>query len=85
MRYSIPILVLVTVFMASVALGSGEDKDHVCFRVLDTDKDGLVTYEEFQKVYGDDKDKYDTADLDKDGKLTHDEYHDLLGHGGEEG
>ena len=58
-----------------------ENKDHVCFRVLDTDKDGKVTYAEFEKVYGDDKQKFKEADTDNDGNLTHDEYHFFLGHG----
>jgi hypothetical protein len=73
----------VTIFLTtSVAITrADEKKDHVCFRVLDSNKDGVVTYQEFEAVYGDEKDKYDAADLNKDGKLTHDEYHDLLGHG----
>ena len=60
---------------------AGEKKDHICFRALDTNKDGRVTLQEFEKHYGDDKVKFNAADVDKDGKLTHDEYHDLLGHG----
>ena len=58
-----------------------EKKDHVCFRVLDSDKDGMVTLPEFEKYFENDTAKFHDADLDKDGKLTHDEYHDLLGHG----
>ena len=58
-----------------------EEKDHVCFRVLDSNKDGLVTFQEFQKVYGNDEKKFKEADVDKNGNLTHDEYHDILGHG----
>ena len=58
-----------------------ENKDHVCFRVLDSNKDGMVTFQEFKEVYGDDKEKFTMADENKDGKLTHDEYHDLLGDG----
>ncbi|MGD8701114.1 MAG: EF-hand domain-containing protein [Desulfosarcina sp.] len=72
-----------TIFLtAAVGFSSADEKrDHVCFRVLDSNKDGVVTYPEFEKIYSDEKDKYDAADLDNDGKLTHDEYHDLLGHG----
>jgi Ca2+-binding EF-hand superfamily protein len=58
-----------------------ENKDHVCFRTIDSNKDGMVTFQEFKQVYGDVKEKFNMADENKDGKLTHDEYHDLLGHG----
>jgi hypothetical protein len=77
------IALFVTIFLTtSVAINwADEKKDHVCFRVLDSNKDGVVTYQEFEKIYGDEKEKYDAADHNKDGKLTHDEYHDMLGHG----
>ena len=55
-------------------------KDHVCFRVLDSNKDGLVTFQEFEKFYGSEEEKFHEADKDEDGKLTH-EYHNILGHG----
>ena len=58
-----------------------ENKDHVCFRVLDSNKDGNVTFQEFEKYYGNDQKKFNKADMDEDGKLTHDEYHHFLGHG----
>ena len=58
-----------------------EQKGHVCFRVVDTNRDGVVTFEEFKEVYGDEQEKYTSADQNKDGKLTHDEYHVMLGHG----
>ncbi len=76
------ILVLAS-FLAVPAFpcGADEKKDHICFRAIDADNDGHVTFQEFEKYYGDDKAKFEAADLDKDGRLTHDEYHDLLGHG----
>ena len=58
-----------------------EKKDHICFRVLDSNKDGMVTFQEYEKYFRNDKAKFNEADLDKDGQLTHDEYHNLLGHG----
>ena len=67
--------------VSAVPAGADETKDHVCFRALDTDKDGLVTLEEFARHYGDDEAQFRAADTDRDGRLTHDEYHDLLGHG----
>ena len=75
--------VLISIFLiTSAALcWADEKKDHVCFRVLDSDKDGMVTYEEFAKVYGDDRESFNKADENSDSQLTHDEYHHLLGHG----
>ena len=74
---------LITIFLtSSVALClANEKKDHVCFRVLDSNKDDMVTFQEFEKFYGNDKEKFNDADMDEDGKLTHDEYHNILGHG----
>ena len=79
----ISIILLIVIFLtSSVALClADESKDHVCFRVLDSNKDGTVTFQEFEQVYENDKEKFNKADVNKDGKLTHDEYHDILGHG----
>jgi hypothetical protein len=76
-------ILLITIFLtSSVALClANEKKDHVCFRVLDSNKDDMVTFQEFEKFYGNDKEKFNDADMDEDGKLTHDEYHNILGHG----
>ena len=79
-RIVILLLGICIVFSGSLAL-AGENKDHVCFRVLDANQDGQVTMQEFEQVYKDDADRFKAADADKDGKLTHDEYHDSLGHG----
>ena len=58
-----------------------EKRDHICFRIVDSNKDGVVTFQEYEKYFGNDKPKFNEADSDKDGLLTHDEYHNLLGHG----
>jgi hypothetical protein len=58
-----------------------EKKEHICFRTVDSNKDDMVTFQEYEKYFGNDKAKFNQADLDKDGQLTHDEYHNLLGHG----
>ena len=58
-----------------------ERKEHICFRTLDSNQDDMVTFQEYEKYFGNDKAKFNEADLDKDGQLTHDEYHNLLGHG----
>ena len=77
------VLVFVSILLlTSISISiADENKNHVCFRVLDSNKDGFVTFEEFERTYENDKAKFDLADGNKDGKLTHDEYHDLLGHG----
>ena len=60
---------------------TNEEKRHICFKYVDTDKDEKVTYQEFKKIFGDDKTKFKAIDLNDDGKLSHDEYHQFLGHG----
>jgi hypothetical protein len=74
---------LIGIFLtSSVALClADESKDHVCFKVLDSNKDGIVTPQEFDEVYKNDKEKFAKAGVNKDGKLTHDEYHNIFGHG----
>ncbi len=67
--------------VSAMPVGADETKDHICFRALDADRDGLVTLAEFEKHYGKDEARFKAADTDQDGNLTHDEYHELLGHG----
>lgn len=76
-------ILLIGIFLtSSVALCLADgSKDHICFRVLDSNKDGMVTPQEFDQVYKNDREKFKKADVNKDGKLTHDEYHSILGHG----
>lgn len=76
------IFVIIVLFTAAATLcPAAEKKGHVCFRVVDADQDGEVTFQEFEKVYGNDPETFESADIDKDRKLTHDEYHQMLGHG----
>ena len=77
---AIPLIGIFLISTVSICMAS-ENKDHVCFRALDSNRDGMVTFQEFKQAYGDDKEKFNMADENKDEKLTHDEYHDLLGHG----
>jgi hypothetical protein len=77
------VILLIGIFLtSSVALClADESKGHICFRVLDSNKDGMVTPQEFDQFYKNDREKFKKADTNKDGKLTHDEYHSILGHG----
>jgi hypothetical protein len=61
-----------------------EEKGHICFNTIDSNEDYEVTFEEFAKYLGDDKEKFTSVDLNEDGKLTHEEYHESLGHGASE-
>jgi len=74
---------LMSIFVISPAIlyGADEQKDHVCFRAIDSNKDGNVTFQEFEKFFENDEEKFNEADMNKDGKLSHDEYHNILGHG----
>jgi Ca2+-binding EF-hand superfamily protein len=73
------------IFISSIAsanfCAANEKKNHTCFRIVDSNKDGEITFEEFEKFFGNNHEKFKEADLDKNGKLSHDEYHELLGHG----
>jgi Ca2+-binding EF-hand superfamily protein len=76
--------IILTGFLVTASVGFGladEKKDHICFRILDSNKDGMVTFQEFERFYDDAREEFNEADVDKDGKLTHDEYHNTLGHG----
>ncbi len=75
------ILIAAILMMSACPGWADEKKDHICFRALDTDQDGLVTLAEFEVYYENGAAQFKAADVDQDGKLTHDEYHDLLGHG----
>lgn len=61
-----------------------EEKGHICFKDIDSNGDSKVTFEEFVKYLGDDKEKFTRVDLNEDGELTHEEYHISLGHGASE-
>jgi len=76
-------ILLICVFLTSsiTLCFADENKGHICFRVLDVNKDGMVTFHEFEQFYKNGEEKFNKADVNKDGKLTHDEYHNILGHG----
>lgn len=75
--------VVVTIFILNNSCFAEEErshnkKDHICFRTVDEDKDGKVTFQEFMKVFGEDKKKFEAIDQDDDGNLSHDEYRQSL-------
>jgi hypothetical protein len=51
------------------------DRYAVCFRSLDADADGRVTWQEFQALPGAERAVFDRADADAGGVLDHDEWH----------
>lgn len=82
MKNGLIVIILVGFFLMWAGLAvAGEGGDHICFRRVDTDKDGIVTFKEFAVHYGKDEKKFKAADANGDGQLTHDEYHGFLGHG----
>ena len=82
MRKASTAMLILFLLISTVAFCLADEKnDHVCFRALDSDQDDMVTFQEFEKAYGNDRQKFNDADMDEDGKLTHDEYHEFLGHG----
>ena len=74
------ITVLAMTFLCPLSTAN-EEKKHICFRRIDSDKDGKVTFQEYKKYFGDDMEKFKVIDLDNNGTLSHDEYHTSIGHG----
>jgi Ca2+-binding EF-hand superfamily protein len=86
MRKWLFVCLVFTTFLSFSASSFGDEKkNHVCFRSVDADKNGKVTYQEFQEVFGNNKEKFQAIDGNRDGVLSHSEYHKSLGHGASEG
>ena len=79
-KYVICCLMLFAIILSPLTYCFADDseEDHVCFKQVDTDKNGIASFKEFEKFYGDDLEKYKKMDIDEDGKLTHDEYEEYL-------
>ena len=73
--------IAVTILATSAFCLAGEEKHHICFKIVDADKNGKVTFQEFKHFFDNDKEKFAAIDLNGDGNLSHDEYHQSLGHG----
>jgi EF hand len=78
--YLIAVIIFAVTVSCSLSIAN-EEKEHICFRIIDSDKDGIVTFQEFEKYFGNDLEKFNAIDLDKNGTLSHDEYHKSIGHG----
>ena len=74
------LILILSITAAKFCLAHGK-KNHPCFRIVDSNKDGEVTFQEFEKFFGNDTERFKAADFDKNGILTHNEYHKLFGHG----
>jgi len=74
------VFILVLVPLTGVC-SAEEEKGHICFMVVDENKDGEMTFQEFEKYFGNNKERFSQIDLNKDGKLSHDEYHESLDRG----
>ena len=70
--------------LAPLSFSMEEEKGHICFKTIDSNKDNKVTFEEFVKYLGDDRERFTSVDQNEDGELTHEEYHESLGHGASE-
>jgi len=70
-----------TLVLAPLSYSMEEEKGHICFKTIDSNEDSRVTFEEFVKYLGDDRERFSSVDQNKDGELTHEEYHESLGHG----
>ena len=55
------------------------EEGHICFTVVDSDKDSKVTFQEYEKRFGSDNKKFNEFDKDGNGVLNHDEYHVSIG------
>ena len=73
--------VFVLIPLCSAVGEEEEEKGHICFNTIDSNGDNRVTFEEFAKYLGDDRERFTGVDQNGDGELTHEEYHESLGHG----
>jgi Ca2+-binding EF-hand superfamily protein len=74
------LMIIISISSTNFCLAN-EKNNHTCFRIVDSNKDGELTFQEFEKFFGNDAERFKEADLNKNGKLSHDEYHKLFGHG----
>ncbi len=77
----IPTVIIFAIFFSNSLTMANEEKGHICFRVIDADNDNKVTFQEFEKYFGKEQEKFKAIDLDKNGTLSHDEYHKSICHG----
>ena len=49
MKKSVTVLITIFLIFSTAHCLADEKKDHICFRALDSNKDGFVTLQEFEK------------------------------------
>jgi hypothetical protein len=75
-------LLTAAIILAAATSAQADDK----FGTMDTDGNGVVSWEEFQKAYPQmRKPAFDAVDTDGDGSMTHDEWHGFRSRHGEGG
>ncbi len=70
--------IIVSLSPLSQSFADDAPEDHICFKRIDSNHDDSATFQEFEKFYGNDLEKFQKMDQDNDGKLTHDEYEEYL-------
>ena len=50
--------VIIAILTTSAFCLAGAEKNHVCFKIVDADKDGKVTFQEFKQFFDDGKEKF---------------------------
>ncbi|MCP4670359.1 MAG: EF-hand domain-containing protein [Desulfobacula sp.] len=80
MKICILFCVAILVSLSPLSQGFADDsaEDHICFKRVDLNHDDTATFQEFEKFYGNDPEKFQKMDQDNDGRLTHDEYEEYL-------
>ncbi len=75
---AIIITTILILFSLSPGFAGDESENHICFKQVDSNHDEIVTFQEFEKFYGNDPERFQAMDQDNDKKITHDEYEEYL-------
>jgi len=69
------VLILFVLTPISISIATEDHAgDYICFRRIDTNKDDMVTKEEFSKFFPGKPELFQKVDQDQDGKISHDEH-----------
>ena len=80
MRYMPILLIALCLVLAPLGFQAmADEEDHICFSVVDADKDGEATMDEMKKAYPDmDQEKFGKMDSDGNGTVDHMEYEEAM-------